>query len=62
MLDLNVCHFSEFASTLEEYMRNFFFDPAKYFFKHLENACMMWDKQKCTNDLEGLIDKSENDA
>ena len=62
MLDLNVSHFSEFASTLEEYMRNFIFDPVKYFFRHLEHVCMMLDKQKCTNNLEGLIGKSEDYA
>ena len=36
--------------------------PAKNFFRYLVKACMMWDKQKCTNNFDGLTGNSLVDA
>ena len=57
-----VSYFTEFARMLQQYIINFFFLPAKNFFRYLEKACMMWDKQKCRNNSDGLTGNSLVDA
>ena len=53
-----VSYFAEFARTLQQYIINLFLLRAKNFFRYREKACMMWDKQKCTNTFNGLTGNS----